>query len=92
MSTIREVMVVAPAVQQSPLKFWFSDVDGAIAWAEEGRRETVEELGAIARTSASGTSRSGSACRSRARRSERQRAPHATIPRSRISTRAFAGA
>jgi hypothetical protein len=40
-----EVLVVAPALQQSPLKFWFSDADDAIARAEQVRRETVERLG-----------------------------------------------
>ncbi|MDQ6815784.1 MAG: hypothetical protein M3018_00040 [Actinomycetota bacterium] len=40
-----EVMVVAPAIQQSPLKFWFSDADDAIAKAEEVRRQTLEDLG-----------------------------------------------
>jgi hypothetical protein len=40
-----EVMVVAPALQESPLKFWFSDADDAIARAELVRRTTVERLG-----------------------------------------------
>jgi hypothetical protein len=40
-----EVMVVAPALQESPLKFWFSDADAAIARAQEVRAETVERLG-----------------------------------------------
>ncbi len=40
-----EVMVVAPAIQESPLKFWFSDADDAIAKADEVRRRTVQELG-----------------------------------------------
>ena len=40
-----EVMVVAPALQESPLKFWLSDADDAIARAEEVRRETFERLG-----------------------------------------------
>jgi hypothetical protein len=40
-----EVMVIAPAVQQSPLKFWFSDADGAIERAQEVRRQTVADLG-----------------------------------------------
>lgn len=29
-----EVMVVAPALQKNPIKFWFSDADDAIARAE----------------------------------------------------------
>src|SRR5579884_4145423 len=40
-----EVMVVAPALQPSPIKFWMSDADEAIARAEEVERESVEELG-----------------------------------------------
>jgi hypothetical protein len=39
-----EVMVVAPALQESTLKFWFSDADEAIARAEEVRAQTVEAL------------------------------------------------
>jgi hypothetical protein len=41
-----EVMVVAPALQENPLKFWFSDADEAIAHAERVRQESVERLGA----------------------------------------------
>ena len=40
-----EVMVVAPALQESPIKFWFSDADEAIAKAEKVRRDTLERLG-----------------------------------------------
>jgi hypothetical protein len=40
-----EVMVVAPALQQSGLRFWVSDADQAIARAQEVRTETVEQLG-----------------------------------------------
>jgi hypothetical protein len=40
-----EVMVVAPAYQDSPLKFWVSDADEAIARAEEVRAASVEKLG-----------------------------------------------
>jgi hypothetical protein len=39
-----QVMVVAPALQESPLKFWFSDADEAIARADAVRRETVAKL------------------------------------------------
>jgi hypothetical protein len=39
-----EVMVVAPALQESPLKFWLSDADEAIARAQQVRRRTVAEL------------------------------------------------
>jgi hypothetical protein len=40
-----EVMVVAPALQQSPFKFWMSDADDAIAKAREVSQTTVEQLG-----------------------------------------------
>lgn len=43
--TTAEVMVVAPALQESGFKFWLSDADDAIARAEEVRRESVEQLG-----------------------------------------------
>jgi hypothetical protein len=39
-----EVLVVAPATTSSPLRFWVSDVDGAIARAEEAQVESVERL------------------------------------------------
>lgn len=42
--TDAEVMVVAPALQDSPLKFWVSDADEAIARAEEVRAKSVEQL------------------------------------------------
>lgn len=40
-----EVMVVAPAVHKSALRFWVSDADEAIARADEVRRESVQQLG-----------------------------------------------
>jgi hypothetical protein len=40
-----EVMVVAPALAESAMKFWMSDADDAIARAEQVRRESVEKLG-----------------------------------------------
>jgi hypothetical protein len=40
-----EVMVVAPALQESGFKFWLSDADDAIARADRVRRESVEQLG-----------------------------------------------
>ncbi|HWE34499.1 MAG TPA: hypothetical protein VG410_13490 [Solirubrobacteraceae bacterium] len=43
--TETQVMVVAPALQESPIKFWFSDADDAIAKAEQVSRQTVEQLG-----------------------------------------------
>jgi hypothetical protein len=39
-----EVMVVAPALQDSALRFWLSDADEAIARADEVRRRTAGEL------------------------------------------------
>jgi hypothetical protein len=39
-----EIMVIAPALAESPLRFWFSDADTAIARAEQVRSETVREL------------------------------------------------
>src|SRR5436305_12625391 len=41
-----EVMVVAPALQESGFRFWLSDADKAIERAEDVRRATVENLGA----------------------------------------------
>jgi hypothetical protein len=41
-----EVMIVAPALQESALRFWFSDADQAIARAESIRRESLDRLGA----------------------------------------------
>ena len=40
-----EVLVVAPALQESGLRFWMSDADEAIAQADEVRREAVDKLG-----------------------------------------------
>jgi hypothetical protein len=40
-----EVMVVAPALQESGLRFWMSDADDAIARAEEVRRDALDRLG-----------------------------------------------
>lgn len=41
-----EVMVVAPALQDSGIRFWMSDADEAIAKAKAVRSETVERLDA----------------------------------------------
>ncbi len=41
-----EVMVVAPALQSNPLKFWLSDADEAISRAQTVSQKTVERLGA----------------------------------------------
>lgn len=40
-----ELMVVAPALHKSALRFWVSDADEAITKAEEVRRQSVEQLG-----------------------------------------------
>ena len=48
-----EVLVVSPAVNESPVAFWVSDSDEAIAEAESTARETAEALAAAgARTRA----------------------------------------
>ncbi len=39
-----EVMVVAPALHTSALRFWVSDADEAVSRAEWVQRETVESL------------------------------------------------
>ena len=39
-----EIMVVAPALHPSGLRFWMSDADGAIERAKEVQDETVQRL------------------------------------------------
>jgi hypothetical protein len=39
-----EVLVVAPAVNESPVRFWMSDTDAAIGRASETADETADEL------------------------------------------------
>lgn len=39
-----EILVVAPALHTSALRFWMSDADEAIRRAEDVQRETVERL------------------------------------------------
>jgi GABA permease len=39
-----EVLVVSPALQDSPIRFWMSDVDDAIERARQVEEETVERL------------------------------------------------
>jgi hypothetical protein len=39
-----EVLVITPATNHSPLQFWMSDADEAIAAAEEAGTETTENL------------------------------------------------
>ncbi|HLY49408.1 MAG TPA: hypothetical protein VKR21_09440 [Solirubrobacteraceae bacterium] len=41
-----EVVVVAPALQESGLRFWMSDADAAIERAQGVWRQTVDQLGA----------------------------------------------
>jgi hypothetical protein len=41
-----EVMVVAPALHASALRFWVSDADEAIERAEAVRQESLDQLGA----------------------------------------------
>jgi hypothetical protein len=48
-----EVLVVSPAVNESPVAFWMSDSDEAIADAESAARQTADSLAAAgARTTA----------------------------------------
>jgi hypothetical protein len=44
-----DVLVVSPALNQSPLAFWVSDSDEAIADAESAAQRSVEALGDAAR-------------------------------------------
>lgn len=39
-----EVLIVAPALQEGPLKFWVSDADEAIDRAQKVQRQSVEQL------------------------------------------------
>src|SRR5436190_2385549 len=50
-----EVMLVTPALQDSALRFWFSDADDAIARAEAVRRESLDRLGAEGVTASADT-------------------------------------
>src|SRR5436309_6170699 len=43
-ATDAEVLVVSPATDSSPLRFWMTDADGAIGEAEAAQEETVERL------------------------------------------------
>lgn len=56
--TNAEVMVVAPALHESALRFWLSDADEAIARADEVRRRSVEQLGAEGISAAADTGES----------------------------------
>jgi hypothetical protein len=39
-----EVMVISPATTESGLRFWMTDIDGAIEHAQEAADETAERL------------------------------------------------
>jgi hypothetical protein len=41
------VLVVSPAVNESPVAFWMSDSDEAIAEAESAAQRTAEALAAV---------------------------------------------
>jgi hypothetical protein len=56
-----EVMIVAPALHESALRFWLSDSDNAIARAEEVRRESLERLGDEGVSASADTGDSGTA-------------------------------
>jgi hypothetical protein len=56
--TDAEVMVVAPALHASALRFWLSDADEAIAHADEVRRRSAEQLGAEGVSAAADTGES----------------------------------
>jgi hypothetical protein len=56
--TDAEVMVVAPALHESALRFWLSDADEAIARADEVRRQSVDQLGADGVSAAADTGES----------------------------------
>jgi hypothetical protein len=40
-----EVLVIAPALHKSALRFWLSDADDAISRAQEVQQESVDQLG-----------------------------------------------
>ncbi len=50
-----EVMLVAPALHESALRFWISDADEAIERADAVRRESVQRLGEDGVTASSDT-------------------------------------
>src|SRR4051794_41857116 len=50
-----EVMVVSPALTDSPVRFWTSDADEAIEHARETAEETVERLDEAGIDAAGGT-------------------------------------
>jgi hypothetical protein len=56
--TDAEVMVVAPALHDSALRFWLSDADDAIARAEDVRRQSAVQLRAEGVAAATDTAES----------------------------------
>jgi hypothetical protein len=56
--TDAEVMVVAPALHESALRFWLSDADDAIARADEVRRQSLDQLDAEGVSAAADTGES----------------------------------
>jgi len=53
-----EVLVIAPALHKSALRFWLSDADEAIARAQDIQEQSVDELDAEGITAAGGTGES----------------------------------
>ena len=53
-----EVLVIAPALHTSALRFWISDADEAIARAQEVQQESVERLDAAGVTATGDTGES----------------------------------
>jgi hypothetical protein len=53
-----DVLVIAPALHKSALRFWLSDADEAIARAQEVQEESVDRLDAAGVTAAGDTGES----------------------------------
>ena len=53
-----EVLVIAPALHKSALRFWLSDADDAISRAQEVQQESVDQLGDAGVTAAGDTGES----------------------------------
>jgi hypothetical protein len=53
-----EVMIVAPALQDSGIRFWMNDVDGAIARARQVEEESVQQLDSAGVTASGDTGES----------------------------------
>jgi hypothetical protein len=54
-----EVLVIAPALHKSALRFWLSDADDAISRAQEVQQESVDQLGDAGVTATGDTGESG---------------------------------